>query len=86
MSGAMLSAPPVPWYCQTPERSRFGAGAEAGFGRGLRRNPARARPDEKKKAAKATRQQIDSDGIGRIRTLASYRWRSHFGCVVFAIV
>lgn len=32
MSGIMGSAPPLPWYCQTPERSRFGAGADAGLG------------------------------------------------------
>src|ERR1700747_2609955 len=28
-SGAVLSAPPLPWYCQTPEISRLGAGAGA---------------------------------------------------------
>jgi len=24
----MLSAPPLPWYCQTPVKSRFGAACE----------------------------------------------------------
>src|ERR1700730_14380904 len=31
LSAVMLSAPPLPWYCQTPVRSCFGAGDDADF-------------------------------------------------------
>src|ERR1700730_11833244 len=32
LSGTMLSAPPLPWYCQTPDKSCFGAGEVGDFG------------------------------------------------------
>src|ERR1700692_256673 len=31
LSAVMLSAPPLPWYCQTPAKARFGAGDDADF-------------------------------------------------------